>query len=33
MRIVTLNLNGIRSAVRKGFLRWLPDDGFICLQN
>jgi exodeoxyribonuclease-3 len=24
MRIITLNLNGIRSAVNKGLLRWLP---------
>ncbi len=35
MRIITLNLNGIRSAVNKGFLPWLysmqPD--IICLQE
>jgi exodeoxyribonuclease-3 len=24
MRIITLNLNGIRSAINKGLLRWLP---------
>ena len=35
MRIVTLNLNGIRSAVRKGFLRWLARQkaDFICIQE
>lgn len=35
MRIITLNLNGIRSAAKKGFFSWLykaqPD--FICLQE
>ena len=35
MRVVTLNLNGIRSAVRKGFLRWLarPKADFVCVQE
>ena len=35
MRIVTLNLNGIRSAVRKGFLRWLARQraDFVCVQE
>lgn len=35
MRIITANLNGIRSAVNKGFLDWLPeqDADFICLQE
>ncbi|NLC35964.1 MAG: exodeoxyribonuclease III [Alcaligenaceae bacterium] len=35
MRIISANLNGIRSAVTKGFLDWLPsqDAEFICLQE
>src|SRR3989304_3335103 len=35
MRIVTLHLNGIRSAVRKGFLRWLARQkaDFIFIQE
>ncbi len=35
MRIVTANLNGIRSAARKGFFDWLPrqDADVICLQE
>ena len=35
MRIITLNLNGIRSAVNKGLLRWLPRQGadVVCLQE
>ncbi|MBI5938646.1 MAG: exodeoxyribonuclease III [Betaproteobacteria bacterium] len=35
MRIVTANLNGIRSAGRKGFFDWLPrqDADVICLQE
>ena len=35
MRIVTVNLNGIRSAARKGFLDWLPkqDADVVCLQE
>lgn len=35
MRVITLNLNGIRSAARKGFFEWMisqnPD--FVCLQE
>lgn len=35
MRIVSLNLNGIRSAVNKGFLEWLSvqDADAICIQE
>ena len=36
MRIVTLNVNGIRSAERKGFARWLARIGpwdVVCLQE
>ena len=35
MRIVTLNLNGIRSAVNKGFLSWLAkqDADVVCVQE
>ena len=35
MKIITLNLNGIRSAVRKGFLAWLPRQraDVICVQE
>jgi exodeoxyribonuclease-3 len=35
LRIVTLNLNGIRSAVRKGFLRWLAESraDIACVQE
>ncbi len=35
MRIVTLNLNGIRSADRKGFFEWLPQQqaDIVCLQE
>jgi exodeoxyribonuclease-3 len=35
MRIVSLNLNGIRSAVSKGFLEWLPSQNadVVCLQE
>ncbi|MBL8503176.1 MAG: exodeoxyribonuclease III [Rhodocyclaceae bacterium] len=35
MRIITLNLNGIRSAARKGFFDWLArqDADFVCLQE
>jgi exodeoxyribonuclease-3 len=35
MRIITLNLNGIRSAARKGFYEWLDqqDADLICLQE
>ena len=35
MKIITLNLNGIRAACRKGFLEWIkyqqPD--YICVQE
>lgn len=35
MRIITLNLNGIRSAARKGFFEWLAqqDADVVCLQE
>lgn len=35
MRIITYNLNGIRSAIRKGFLEWLATNSadVICLQE
>lgn len=35
LRIVTLNLNGIRSAARKGFLPWLArqDADVVCVQE
>ena len=35
MRIITLNLNGIRSAVNKGLLRWLPPQraDVVCVQE
>src|SRR5437016_2940436 len=35
MRIITLNLNGIRSAIKKGFFSWLKDQAAdcICLQE
>jgi exodeoxyribonuclease-3 len=35
MRIVTLNVNGIRAAARKGFFDWLPTTGadVVCLQE
>jgi exodeoxyribonuclease III len=35
MRIITLNLNGIRSACNKGFLPWLAGTGadIVCLQE
>ncbi len=35
MKIITLNLNGIRSASRKGFLEWLPQQraDVICVQE
>nr|WP_228125246.1 exodeoxyribonuclease III [Candidatus Methylospira mobilis] len=35
MRIISINLNGIRSAVNKGFLDWLAeqDADFICMQE
>lgn len=35
MRIITLNLNGIRSAARKGFYEWLnvQNADIVCLQE
>lgn len=35
LRIITANLNGIRSAARKGFFDWLPNQNadVICLQE
>jgi len=35
MRIITLNVNGIRSAAKKGFFEWLPQQNadVICLQE
>ncbi len=35
IRIITLNLNGIRSAARKGWLEWLPaqDADVVCVQE
>lgn len=35
LRVISANLNGIRSAVNKGFLEWLPkqDADFVCLQE
>jgi exodeoxyribonuclease-3 len=35
MRVISLNLNGIRSATRKGFMDWLPAQhaDFVCLQE
>lgn len=35
MRIITLNLNGIRSAVSKGFLDWMPQQNadIVCVQE
>ncbi|MFO1204652.1 MAG: exodeoxyribonuclease III [Burkholderiales bacterium] len=35
MRIITLNVNGIRSAARKGFFEWLEQQGadLVCLQE
>ncbi len=35
MRVITLNVNGIRSAARKGFFDWLSkqDADFVCIQE
>jgi exodeoxyribonuclease-3 len=35
MRVITLNVNGIRSAERKGFFQWLPQQkaDVVCLQE
>jgi len=35
LRVITANLNGIRSAARKGFFEWLPKQNadFVCVQE
>lgn len=35
LRIISANLNGIRAAVRKGYLDWIPQQNadFICMQE
>ncbi len=35
MRVISLNLNGLRSAARKGVLEWLPDQraDLVCVQE
>lgn len=35
LRVISANLNGIRSAVNKGFLEWMPKQNadFVCLQE
>lgn len=35
MQIITLNVNGMRAAARKGFFQWLPEQGadIICVQE
>lgn len=35
MRIITLNMNGIRSAATKGFFQWLPEQAadIVCVQE
>jgi exodeoxyribonuclease-3 len=35
LRVISANLNGIRSAVNKGFLNWLPlqNADFVCMQE
>ena len=35
MRIVTINVNGVRAALRKGFMEWLEGSGadVVCLQE
>ncbi len=35
MRVITLNANGIRSAERKGFFNWLPEQqaDLVCIQE
>ncbi|MGB5285029.1 MAG: exodeoxyribonuclease III [Polyangiales bacterium] len=35
MRVLSLNVNGLRAAVRKGFYQWLEGQGadFVCLQE
>ena len=35
MKIISYNINGIRAAIRKGFLEWLREEApdIICLQE
>ena len=35
MRIITYNVNGIRAAIKRGFIEWLKTDpaDIICLQE
>jgi len=35
MRIITYNINGIRAAIKKGFIDWLKTDpaDIICIQE
>ena len=35
MKICSYNVNGIRAAIKKGFIQWLNDEGpdIICLQE
>jgi len=35
MQIITLNVNGVRAAARKGFFQWLPMQGadIVCIQE
>ena len=35
MRIISYNLNGIRSAINKGFIEWLKTDpaDIVCIQE
>ena len=35
MRVISININGIRAASRKGFFEWLANQGadFVCLQE
>lgn len=35
MQIITLNVNGVRAASRKGFFEWLPEQNadIICVQE
>jgi len=35
MKIISYNVNGIRAAIKKGFIKWLVDESpdVICLQE
>ncbi len=35
MKIVSYNVNGIRAAIKKGFLEWLSESGadVVCIQE